>query len=170
MSTQHDVPAPTSTSTRPRHRGLAVAPFIGLLLFTVTAVPLLVDPSDGWQLQLLQNGVVYLVGWAGIGAGIAHLLFARSTAASIGWATSPFETEVGWADLAMGVAGVMAGGQPPSYWLGVIVVSAVFRLGAALGHVRQIVADRNLAPNNTAILLIDVGVPAFLVLGYLSWV
>ena len=169
MTTHQDTQGSTG-STVPHHRGLAVAPFIGLILFPVAAVPILADPTGGWQLELLQYGVVYLVGWAGIGAGIAHLLFARSTAASIGWATSPFETEVGWADLAMGVAGVLAGGQPPSYWLGVIVVSSIFRLGAAIGHVRQIVVERNLAPNNTAILLIDVGVPVFLVLGYLAWV
>jgi hypothetical protein len=161
---------PTTTTTRPKpHRALGILPFIGVLLFAVTAVPVLAARTGDWQLELLENGVVYLVGWAGIGAGISHVVFGRKTAASIGWAPSPFETEVGFADLAMGVAGVMAAGQPTSYLLAVIIVNAIFRAGCGIGHVRQMTKDRNFAVNNTGVILIDFGVPTFLVLGYLAW-
>jgi hypothetical protein len=166
MALTHDTPR----AERRGHRGLAVLPFIGVILFAIASVPVLADRASGWQQDLLENGVVFLIGWAGIGAGISHLLFGRKTAASIGWAPSPFETEVGFADLAMGIAGVMAAGRPPSYWLAVILVSGIFRFGCGIGHVRQMIRMRDFAPNNTGILLIDFGVPAFLALGYLAWV
>lgn len=162
-----------TTSTPPakqRRRGLGVLPFIGLTLFTISAIPILRDPGNNWRQELLENGVVFLVGWAGIGAGISHIFFAKKTAASIGWAPSPFEAEVGFADLAMGIAGVMAANQSTDYWLAVIVISSIFRVGCGTGHVRQMIRQRDFAPNNTAVLAIDFGVPLFLGLAYLAWV
>jgi hypothetical protein len=169
MAIAHDTPSTAHSTTRRRHRGMGILPFIGVILFAINAIPVLQDRTGDWQLELLQNGVVYLIGWAGIGAGISHIVFSRKTSASIGWAHSPFETEVGFADLAMGIAGVMAAGQPTSFWLAVIVVNSVFLIGCGIGHLRQIVKEHNFAPNNTSILAINFGVPAFMVLGYLAW-
>jgi hypothetical protein len=171
MDTTHDSHDPTTTPAGPkRHRSaLSALPFLGLILFAATAAPLLANPPSDWREELLQNGVVYLIGWAGIGAGISHLLFAKKTSTSIGWTPSPFETEVGFADLAMGIAGVMASGQPTSFWFAVIVVNAIFRVGCGIGHVRDMVQRHNLATNNTKILLVDFGVPAFLLLGWFAW-
>ena len=169
--TTHDATTPTESDGRRRRgsRMMGVLPFIGVILFAVSSIPMLWDTPGDWQMQLLENGVVYLIGWAGIGGGISHIFFGRKTSASIGWAPSPFETEVGFANLGMGVAGVMAAGETPDFWLALIVVNAIFRIGCGIGHIRQIIQDRNFAPNNTSILLIDFGVPAFLVLGYLAW-
>jgi hypothetical protein len=167
--TTHDA---TTTIDRGSRRGslkMAVLPFIGVILFAIASIPLLQDAPADWQTQLLENGVVYLIGVAGIGAGISHILFARKTSASIGWGASPFETEVGFANLGMGIAGVMAAGQEPAFWLALIVVNSIFRIGCGIVHIRQMVRDRDYAPNNTTILLINFGVPAFLVLGYLAW-
>jgi len=170
MAIAHDTPPTTiDGASRRGSRKMGILPFIGVILFAVASIPILQDPAGDWQRQLLENGVVYLIGWAGIGAGISHIFFARKTSASIGWAPSPFETEVGFANLAMGIAGVMAAGQPPAFWLALIVVSSIFRIGCGIGHIRQIIQDRNFAPNNTSVLLINFGVPAFLVLGYLAW-
>lgn len=168
MDTIHD-PATTPTRAARHHGALRVLPFLGVILFAISAIPILTNPPGDWRQELLQNGVVYLIGWAGIGAGISHILFARKTRESIGWAPSPFETEVGFADLAMGVAGVMAAGQPSAFWLAVIIVNAIFRVGCGVGHVRDMVQRRNFATNNTAILLVNFGVPVFLVFGWLAW-
>jgi uncharacterized protein DUF6790 len=154
------------------HRGsrkMAILPFIGVILFAVASIPLLHDSPADWQTQLLENGVVYLIGWAGIGAGISHILMGRKTSASIGWAPSPYETEVGFANLGMGIAGLMAANQEPAFWLGLIVVNSIFRVGCGIVHIRQMIREHNFAPNNTSILLINFGVPAFLVLGYMAW-
>ena len=170
MTITTNTPPTTTPPTNRRSRRLGVLPFIGLILFTISAVPILLDPGDDWQQQLLQNGVVFLIGWAGIGAGISHIFFAKKTAASIGWAPSPFEAEVGFADLAMGVAGVMAANQSTDFWLAVIVVSSIFRVGCGIGHIRQMIRQRDFAPNNTAVLAINFGVPLFLGLAYFAWV
>jgi hypothetical protein len=69
----------------------------------------------------------------------------------------------------MGVAGVIAAGQEPAFWLALIVVNSIFRVGCGIGHIREMIRQRNLAPNNTSILLINFGVPAFLILGYMAW-
>jgi hypothetical protein len=158
-----------TTGTGSRRGALSILPFIGVILFAASAIPLLANPPSDWRQELLQNGVVCLIGWAGIGAGISHLFFAKKTSKSIGWTASPFETEVGFADLAMGVAGVMASGQPSTFWFAVIVINAIFRVGCGVTHVRDIVLRHNVATNNTKILLVNFGVPAFLVLGWFAW-
>jgi hypothetical protein len=165
----HDASATLDAGSRRASRKMGILPFIGVILFAVASIPLLQDTPGNWQTQLLENGVVYLIGWAGIGAAVSHILFGRKTSASIGWAPSPFEAEVGFANLGMGVAGVMAAGQEPAFWLALIVVNAVFRVGCGIGHIRQMIRQRNFAPNNTSILLINFGVPAFLILGYMAW-
>lgn len=148
---------------------LGLLPFIGVILFLVTAVPVLASRDDDWQRTLLVNAVVYMIGWAGIGAGISHLFFSDSISRSIGFEKSPFEVEVGFAGLAFGVTGVLAGSFEKEYWLAIIIASSVYRVGCGLGHVRSIVRSRNYAINNTAILIIDFVVPAFLVAAYLAW-
>ena len=70
----------------------------------------------------------------GIGAGFAHMFWGKKISASIGWNWSPFEWEVGVANLGMGIAGVMAGSFGKDYWLAVIIVVATFLWGAAIGH------------------------------------
>jgi hypothetical protein len=165
----HDATTTIGGRSRRSSRKMAILPFIGVILFAVASIPLLQDANGDWQIQLLENGIVYLIGVAGIGAGISHILFGRKTSASIGWAPSPFETEVGFANLGMGVAGVIAAGQEPAFWLALIVVNSIFRVGCGIGHIRQMIRDHNFAPNNTTILLINFGVPAFLTLGYMAW-
>jgi hypothetical protein len=165
----HDAATTINPGSHRASRSMGILPFIGVILFAVASIPLLQDASGDWRTQLLENGLVYLIGVAGIGAGVSHILFARKTSASIGWAPSPFETEVGFANLGMGIAGVMAAGQEPAFWLALIVVNSVFRVGCGIGHIRQMIKDRNFAPNNTTILLINFGVPSFLILGYLAW-
>lgn len=149
---------------------LGMLPFIGVILFVATAIPLVFgDRSGDWKQDLVRNGVIYMVGWAGVGAGISHLVFGRKISASIGWAPSPYELEVGFADLAMGITGLLAGSYGKEYWLAAILVSSIFRVGCGIGHVRQMIQARDFAPNNTAVLFVNFVVPAVLVLTYFAW-
>ena len=104
------------------------------------------------------------VGVQGLVASYGHLLRSEEVAASIGWTSNPFQIEIGYANLGLGIAGVV------SPWLGVGGAWGVacfyvpFTLGAAAGHIRQIRAEGNLAPNNAGpILWIDVLGPLTLV-------
>jgi len=82
--------------------------------------------------------------WAFVG----HVFAAEPVARSIGWSTSPFQFEVGVANLGIGVSAIAA------VWLGrpagwaVFLMSACFLWGAAYGHVREMIEKRNFAINN----------------------
>jgi hypothetical protein len=119
----------------------------------------------------LVNGLVYLIGVAGIIGASGHLLKADDVARSIGWPPgSPFQWEVGVADLGWGVLGVMCSSRGRDFWLATIIVSSIFLLGAAVGHVKQMVVAKNFAPGNAgAVFAADVLVPVFLIVLYLTY-
>jgi hypothetical protein len=147
-----------------------ILPFIGVILFViVTILQFAGGAGDNWGPTLVENAVVYMIGWAGIGAGISHIFFGRKISQSIGFQKSPYELEVGFADLAMGIVGVIAASFSPDYWLAIILVSSIFRIGCGFGHIRSMIKDRNFAINNTAILFVDFVVPAFLLFAFFTW-
>lgn len=115
------------------------------------------------------NAVTYLIGYAMLGAGIAHLFFGRSIAKTIGFEKSPYELEVGFADLAMGIVGIMAASFGQEFWLAIIYASSIYRVGCGIGHIGSMIRSRNFAPNNTSILFINFAVPAFLLFAYYTW-
>jgi hypothetical protein len=166
-------PAASAPEPARRHKRsllLGLLPFVGVILFAVSAAQIVIGdrPAD-WQHQLALAAVVYLIGWAALGAGISHIFFGKAISRSIGFARSPYELEVGFANLGFGVAALMAGSFQKEYWLAIIVANSIFRVGCGAGHIKQIVMDRNYAINNTAILFLNFAVPAFLVFSYFAW-
>lgn len=166
----------TATSTdaaEPAHRSsrlLGVLPYIGAILFAWHAGQILLGSRTGdWKQDIVMFGVIDLIGIAGIGAGVAHVVFGPPIARSIGWEHTPFQTEVGFANLGFGIAAVMAASQSPEYWLAVIIANGVFRAGAGLVHIREMVTHRDFAINNTMILVVNFVVPAFLYLAWHAW-
>lgn len=107
-----------------------------------------------------------LVVSAGLGtlyAASGHLIAADRVAKSIGWPTgSPFQTELGWAVLAMGVLGIMCFWIRDRFWLAPIVALTIF-LGAAAGlHIQQMVTLGNFSPGNALTTVPDLLGPATL--------
>jgi hypothetical protein len=133
-----------------------------------------VDPpgssTDPGLDEALLLWTLYLsVGWAGIGAGISHTVFARSTARSIGWQTNGFQYEIGFADFATGVAAIYAvHSGTADAWAAVAIAGGLFRVLAGLNHIRGIVKDRNYAPGNSLILIANFGPPIVLLVTLLS--
>jgi len=95
----------------------------------------------------------FYVGLMGILTAYAHVFRPVETSASIGWSTSPYEYEVGMADLTVGVLGVLCAGFRGNFWLATAIANAVWLLGDAVGHVRQITLNNNHAANNSGIFL-----------------
>jgi hypothetical protein len=146
---------------------LGVLPFIGTILFLIFGGVRFFAPHLGnWREAILLDAVVFMVGWAGIGAGIAHLFFGERISASIGFKNNPYEWEVGCCDLCFGIVGVLCPRFSPPFWLAIILFSSLYRIGCGIGHIREIVKARNYAINNTAILAINFLVPAFLLWAY----
>ncbi len=105
--------------------------------------------------------MTYLLGVNGIVAGCEHLFFADQVADSIGWSRgTPWQWEVGLGDLAYGIPGVMAGSFDRQFWLATIIAASGFLIGAAVGHVRELVRSHNFSPGNGGpILFTDVALP-----------
>ncbi len=95
----------------------------------------------------------FYVGLMGLLTAYAHVFRPVETSASIGWLTSPYEYEVGMADLTVGVLGVLCLRLRGNFWLATAIANAVWLLGDAVGHVRQMTLNNNHAANNSGIFL-----------------
>src|SRR5271168_5457098 len=93
------------------------------------------------------------VGLMGLLTAYAHVFRSAQTSASIGWAPSPFDYEVGMADLTVGVLGVLCLWLRGNFWLATAIANAVWLLGDAVGHIRQMVLYNDHAANNSGIFL-----------------
>jgi hypothetical protein len=98
----------------------------------------------GWVL-LLPIGITCL--WAAI----YHLCFPAMAASYIGWQVSPFQFEVGMADLALGVTAIWAFWRDLSFKAAIVCAASIFLLGDAVGHVRQMMTAGNFAPGNAGV-------------------
>jgi len=94
------------------------------------------------------------VGLMGMLTAYAHVFRPIQTSASIGWSTSPYEYEVGMADLTVGVLGVLCLWFRGNFWLATAIANAVWLLGDAVGHIRQMVLNNNHSGNNSGVFLV----------------
>lgn len=95
------------------------------------------------------------VGVTGLWAAVFHLFFPSVAAELIGWHTSPFQFEVGTADLAFGVTACVAFWSSLPFKAAAVCASSIALLGDAIGHVHQMLVMGNFAPGNA-------GVPFFM--------
>lgn len=91
------------------------------------------------------------IGVTGLWAGIAHIAFPQVAAAHIGWQVSPFQFEVGMADLAVGITACLAFWRPWEFRAAAVCAASVFLLGDAVGHLRQMLLASNFAPGNAGV-------------------
>jgi hypothetical protein len=91
-----------------------------------------------------------------------HVFFGEMSARFIGWADSPFQFEVGTASLGFAVVGLLAAFRSFDLRLAAIIGPSIFTLGAAVGHIYQMVTAHNFAPGNAGIIFwTDIGIPLF---------
>ena len=69
----------------------------------------------------------FYVGLMGVLTAYAHVFRPVETSASIGWSTSPYEYEVGMADLTVGVLGILCLKFAADFWL----ATAIAKIGRA---------------------------------------
>ena len=96
--------------------------------------------TQGLATAILRNSLVYGVGVGGVVAALVHALRADRAGRAGGHAAQgPFEFEVAMAHLGLGVLGISCAWQGGGFWAATIAMTAVFGLGSAVGHVREIV-------------------------------
>jgi hypothetical protein len=84
---------------------------------------------------------------------VFHVSFGDAAAKFIGWENSPFQAEVGFASLGIGIAGVLAYKASLPFRVATLIPPAVFSLGAAGGHLYQMIAAHNFSPGNVGLVL-----------------
>ena len=104
--------------------------------------------------RLLRYLFLFPLGLQGLWAFIGHVFFAEQAAASIGWANTPFQYEVGVANLGLGLASIYAAFRGFEARLAAGIVAACFLIGAGVIHIVDIVAQGNLAPGNAGPILV----------------
>jgi hypothetical protein len=117
--------------------------------------------------------LVIAVGGGALIAGLMHIFDGPATALRIGWAAgSPFQYEVGVADIAFGVTCILCVFFRGSFWLAAIMANSIFLLGAMAGHVHDAYASGNLAAYNIGpnIIFADLIMPLILIGLYIAMV
>lgn len=122
------------------------------VLFAIAIIIPLVRRDDA---SLAEHGLSWIlllpIGVAGLWAGIFHIFFPAVAAADIGWSVSPFQFEVGMADLAIGVTACLAFWRDLEFKTAAVITASVFLLGDAFGHVREMLMSGNFAPGNAGV-------------------
>jgi hypothetical protein len=113
----------------------------------------------------LLSFLVISVGIGSIWAFIGHAFMPVQVAQSIGWATgSPFQTEVAFANLAIGILGILCYFFRDNFWVATVIVSSIFLLGAAYVHVINIINYSNHSAGNAGtIFFMDIIGPVIIV-------
>ncbi len=114
-----------------------------------------VDKLLGWHV-FWSIGASFLVNF------VFHAFFGGLAARFIGWADSPFQFEVATASLGFAAVGFIAAWRSFDLRLAAIVGPSLFTLGAASGHIYQMVTTHNFAPGNAGLIFYaDIIVPLF---------
>ncbi|GIW07619.1 MAG: hypothetical protein KatS3mg060_2424 [Dehalococcoidia bacterium] len=107
---------------------------------------------------------VPLVGVPGLFSGMYHVFDPQQAAAAIGWQVSPFQREVGFGDLGIGILGILCARLRGLFWWATGIWSVVFLGGAAIGHIIEQRTTGNFAPGNAGVIFwLDILVPVLLI-------
>ena len=128
-------------------RNLPVFLFVAALALAATVSRSGAPAAD----RLLAWILLLPIGVSGLWAALFHLFFPEIAAADIGWEPSPFQFEVGMADLAIGATACLSFWRSLDFKAAAVMVDSIFLLGDAVGHVRQMIVAGNFAPGNAGV-------------------
>lgn len=108
---------------------------------------------------------LFALGFTGIYTFVMHAFYPDFTAASIGWASSPFQYEVAMADLAFGALGILSFNASYGFRLATVIGSTCWLWGDATGHIYQMIKYNNFAIGNAGSWFwMDVFIPLILII------
>jgi hypothetical protein len=136
---------------------------IGLVF---SAIALALAPKPLKAPVIVEKLIAWYVFWA-IGVDnlynfVMHSFFGKMSAHFIGWADSPFQFEVATASLGFAIVAFIAAFRSFDLRLAATIAPGVFTLGAAAGHIFQMVTAKNFSPGNAGVIFyMDIIVPLF---------
>ena len=104
--------------------------------------------------KLLRYLFVFPLGVQGLWQFLGHVFMPEESASAIGWEASPFQYEVGVANLGLGLASLYAAFKGFEARAATAIAAACFLGGAGVGHIIDIAQGDNLAPGNGGPILV----------------
>ena len=143
-----------------------------VLPVVAASVHIALDKSCRSRQRTLEIFLLYLFGVGvaagGIGGFFGHFFISDVVAESIGWPKdNPFQLEVGFANLALGILGIVSMERRDGFREATVIAVTVFGVGATIVHIMDIVQTGNLAPGNTLQNVSNLLKPALLI-GFLT--
>ena len=120
----------------------------------LAALHVRLDTGANDRLRKAEVYLIYLfmlgVAASGLSGFVGHVFTPDAVAESIDWPKgSPFQQEMGFANLALGVLGLIAAGRRDGFREATVIAVTVVGVGATAVHVTDIVQEGNLAPGNS---------------------
>jgi hypothetical protein len=139
---------------------------IFLLLAALSAAGIIIIKKKTGAADIIGTVIICMlffnVGLGCLYAFAGHAFMADAVSEKIGWpAGSPFQFEVAVANLAFGILGLLSVRFGSDFRLASATGYAVFLLGAAAGHIREIVQKGNFSDYNAGAFLVigDIIIP-----------
>ncbi|WBT37744.1 DUF6790 family protein [Hyphomicrobium sp. DMF-1] len=138
--------------------------FLLVLAFVIatlsTGIPRTAERYLSWLLLLA-------VGCEMVWAGFFHVFFPETAASFINWQVSPFQFEIGVADLSIGLVAIASFWRSLEFKSAVVAYVVLFYIGAAIDHVHQAQVAGNFSPGNFGLLLLMTVAKVLLLTGLL---
>lgn len=120
--------------------------------------------SNEWK-EIVSKSVMFF--WVGImytWASVFHVFIPEFGARTIGWDPSPFQKEVGFYDMVVGLLSLMSfSSMSQSFFKGVSMVAGGFSLLAGINHLYEYLVLGNKSKNNSGMILyMDLLLPIIL--------
>lgn len=140
--------------------GLAM--LILAIIFTILHLPFGFRKLGYYEI-LFRWVALFALGFTGIYTFVMHAFFPLISAATIGWANSPFQFEVAMADLALGILGIISFKASYGFRLATVITSMCMLWGDAGGHIYQMLTNHNFSVGNAGSWFwLDILVPLIL--------
>lgn len=97
--------------------------------------------------------LLFAIGFNNLINFVFHVFYGEMAAGFIGWHQSPFQAEVGFASLGIGIAGIFSFRASLPFRCATLIPPVVFSLGAAGGHIYQLFHAHNFSPGNVGLVL-----------------
>lgn len=134
---------------------LSLTLFFSSLFFPIMHVILAPKGArlDGIPEMFLKYSLFFNVGCLFILGATAQFLYAPEISGCIGWSWSPFQYELAFSELALGILGLLAPIFYREFWLATIISASVWLVGASLVHLYYLVSLGNLAILNASFVI-----------------
>jgi hypothetical protein len=141
----------------------------GLLLFVAAMLLIILQWSTNHTISTVEIYYRWIsllpLGVSEIYAFIMHTFFPSLAASTIGWAASPFQYEVGMANLGFGVIAILSFKASYGFRFATVVATTCWLWGNALGHIYQMITHHNFRPGNAGSWFwMDIVIPIILLI------